>query len=866
MTTAQTPKVQPRGLSTAEAEEIRGRSGLNEIPAPPSLSQWRRFGMQFRNPLIYLLLLSAVATAALQHWVDTSVILFVVLTNAAIGFFQEYKAETTLAGIRRLLPLNALVLRDGQAVKLPASELVPGDAVIIAAGDRVPADISLRDANGLKAEESLLTGESLDCEKSADSPEAATKTLYSGSHVTGGSGWGIVVATGKSTEIGRISGDVAEVEAPVTPLTRRITSLSRYIVATVIFVIIAAFIFGTFVRQIPLGEMLMILIGIAVSAVPEGLPAAMSVILALGIGRMARRKAIIRRLPVVETLGNLTVICTDKTGTLTINALMVDHVVTSAATISVTGSGYSPVGDVSAAAVSGPSPDAAFSALVLGCVLNNDAILRVRNDVWTMNGDPTEGALLALAGKAGAQAEALRTAFPRMAVIPFDAEHKYMATLHRAEGDENFIWIKGAPEVLLPICRLQMKGSGDIVPLDIEYWTHEVDGLARKGRRVLALARKAVGKAETLNNTDLTGDIVILGLLGIADQARPEAKESILLCQRAGIAVKMITGDHPVTASAIGAEVGLADPSSVLTGAELEHMDDAALGRAAASVNIFARMRPAHKLRLVKALQADGMIVAMTGDGVNDAPALRAADVGIAMGLQGSEVAKDAAGIVLADDNFSTIAAAVEEGRNVYSSLRLAIQFMIITDVAEGFSLLASLFLGLPQPIAPLQILWVNTVTSITLSMVFAFLPRSKEVMSLPPVPPGSTFYDRKTLILFAAQMLVMSVGTICVFLTVMAVASDEALARTSAVNAIISFQVWYLIAVYPRRREAGEWLRHYTPLLIGTGALAFLQYILCYTATFRDIFHTTSLPPSYLAGIISFTFVIALVQKRRHS
>ncbi|MDI1229456.1 MAG: HAD-IC family P-type ATPase [bacterium] len=853
----------PRGLSSTEAEKKLAVHGLNEVAQPPAISQWWRFAAQFNNALVYLLLFSCMATAFMGHWIDTAVIAVVVVVNALIGFVQERKAEMTLAGIRKLVPLTALAVRDGETVRLTANLLVPGDTVIIVAGDRVPADISLRAAHGLKAEESMLTGESLDCEKTADITDKAANLLYSGSLVTTGSGWGEVVATGPETEIGRISGHIANVESPETPLTKRVGVLSRYIVFTVFGVALIAFAFGMLVRGISFEAMVMILIGITVAAVPEGLPAAMSVILATGIGRMARRKAIIRRLPVVETLGNVTVICTDKTGTLTTNELMADQVVTAGGVTAVGGSGYAPEGQFPVRIVAGNPDHSALSSLVHACVLNNDAVIQKQQDGWDMHGDPTEGALLALAGKAGLFKDDVSAVFPRLAVIPFDAEHKYMGTLHRAAEGENRVYMKGAPEAVLHLCGHQMEESGEVCPINRAYWDDAVDGLAKNGRRVLAIAVKKVGSKDSLYQSDLSGGLVLVGLLGIADQARPEARDAIRLCQQAGISVKMITGDHPVTATVIAAEVGLLNASAVLTGAELDSMDDTALAASAIAVNVFARMRPQHKLRLVKALQADGMVVSMTGDGVNDAPALKAADVGIVMGMQGTDVAKEAADIVLTDDNFATIAAAVEEGRNIYKSLRLAIQFMIITDFAEGLSLLASLLLGLPQPITPLQILWVNTVTSITLSMAFAFLPRARDAMSSPPVSAEKGFFDKKSLVIFAVHIGVMTAGTIFTFTQVSAYYGDEALARTAALTTLVSFQVWYFISMYPSCPEQNRSLvRHYAPLAITAGGIFLLQFVLCYFPPMQMTFATRSLSGELWGVILSATSVIALLRR----
>lgn len=826
------------GLTTAQATMLLSRHGRNVIPAGKKRGAALRFLSQFNNVLIYILIFSACITFMLHHWVDTAVIVSVIFINALIGFIQEGKAEDALAGIHRLLSPQALVLRDGQQRHIDAALLVPGDRVLLAAGDKVPADIRLDAANSLRIQESILTGESLDIEKSSGA------AAYAGTLVTYGNGAGIVTATGRSTEIGRISQSIGEVEAPETPLTRKLTRLFRYLAVMIGCVAVMAFAFGVYVRRQPVDEMFMVMIGIAVSSIPEGLPAAISITLAIGVRLMARRNAIIRSLPVVETLGNTTVICTDKTGTLTHNELVVADIVLAGHVLSVSGVGYAPEGKFSENGQEiTPAGYMAAVRLIAGAALNNDAVLQHADGAWQLRGDPTEGALMALALKSGETREGMQARFPRVAEIPFSAEQRYMATAHADGNGAGVIYVKGAPERLLAMCRLQMNASGAPEHLQENDWHRQVEMLAQKGERVLALAcRMLDAPPETLTPADVETGLVLIGLFGITDRPRLEAAPAIALCHRAGIAVKMITGDHALTAAAIGDAIGIKNARRVLTGGEIDAMGDAQLEQSVEDMNVFARMFPQHKLRLILALQKRGHVVAMTGDGVNDAPALKAADVGIAMGRQGTEVAKDAARIVLADDNFASIAAAVEEGRNIYRNLRYTIQFMLVTDFAEGLSLLLSLLAGLSLPITPLQILWVNTVTSVTLSLAFAFAPHHKDAMDVPPIAQGEPFFSRRKILSLVFHILLIALGTIAVFRG-LAPSLGEAGARTAAVNALIGFQVWYLWSLFPlRTARAAGWLRHYMPVTLATAATIVLQLAFCYLPWLQELFGTQAL------------------------
>jgi magnesium-transporting ATPase (P-type) len=854
-----------RGLSQQDAEIRLATHGPNVIPARHARSTVGRFLAQFNNILIYILMASAVVTGLLQHWVDTAVIAAVIISNAFIGFIQEGKAEDALAAIRRLLSPYATVLRDGKRIRLDAALLVPGDTVLLAAGDKVPADLRLVAASQLRAQEAILTGESLEVEKEAcpagaEQGSARQSTAFSGTLITSGSGTGIVTATGLRTEIGRISASVNAVESPETPLTVKLSRLFRHLAVMIILSSAGAFLFGVYIRHLPVEDMFMVMIGIAVSSIPEGLPAAISITLAMGVRLMAQRNAIVRQIPVIETLGNTTVVCTDKTGTLTYNELAVSHVVTAEHSFTVSGVGYTPDGKFLLAGQEielGDYP--AAHQMLHGAVLNNDASLQLREDTWVLHGDPTEGALMAFALKAGHTREKLHAEFPRTGLLPFSAEQRYMATLHSLKGSDSIIYVKGAPEKLLDMCDRQMDGAGKARKLQKDYWHGQIGALARKGERVLALAFKRIDSSpDALRSRDVESGLLFLGLFGITDKPRAEAAPAIAQCRRAGVAVKMITGDHLLTAAAIGHEIGIEASDRVLTGAEIDTLSDIELDTIAEKVNIYARMFPEHKLRLVKALQRRGHVVAMTGDGVNDAPALKAADIGIAMGIQGTEVAKDASKLVLADDNFATIAHAIEEGRNIYKNLRYTIQFMLVTDFAEGLSLLIALLAGWALPVTPLQILWVNTVTAITLSLSFAFAPHHKDAMAERPRSARASFFSVRQVASMAFHVALISLGTIVLFLYETQATGEVVTARTMAVNTLIGFQVYYLWGLFPPRsgRSAG-WLRHYAPVLLATLGIVLAQALFCYTPWMQAVFITAPLNLLQWGTIVMVTSVI---------
>ncbi len=869
------------GLGNDQVAERRARYGPNRLRPPERRGPWMRFVLQFHNLLIYVLLAAAVMTAFLAHWVDTGVILAVVILNALIGFIQEGKAEKALDAIRNLLSPQAVVRRNGHQMQVDASQLVPGDIVIIRSGDKVPADLRLLNTRDLQIEEAMLTGESLPAEKAtdavADNAPLGDRVgiAYSGTLVTHGQGTGVVVATGDATEIGQISSLLRDVETLTTPLLRQMAAFARLLTGAILAVAALTFAFGVWIRNYAAADMFLAGVGLAVAAIPEGLPAIMTITLAIGVQRMAQRNAIIRRLPAVETLGAVTTICSDKTGTLTCNEMTATTVVTGGGLFEVSGSGYDPHGGfaLDGAAVD-PSDHPMLSELARAALLCNDARLVQHDEHWVLEGDPTEGALIALGMKAGLEPGFQQEEWPRTDVIPFESQHRFMATLHHDHANHGFAYVKGAPERILEMCTWQ-RMRGEDTPLDRPYWREQMDVMARRGQRLLAIAWKAaMDEHRTLAFADVETGLTLIGVVGIMDPPRPEAIQAVDRCRRAGVQVKMITGDHAVTAAAIGEQMGIGEGSTVVTGQELEAMDDAALREAVVTTQVFARTSPEHKLRLVQALQATDQIVAMTGDGVNDAPALKRADVGIAMGLKGTEVAKEAAEMVLTDDNFASIAHAVEEGRTVFDNLKKAIIFILPTNGGEALAVIAAILLGMELPITPVQILWVNMITAVTLALALAFEPAEARVMDRPPRAPREPLLSTLLVWRIVFVSLILVAGTFGLFLWDITRSNDLAHARTLAVNTLVMYEIFYLFnsryltaSVLNRQGLLGNrWA------LVAVGVLLFFQLAFTYFGPMQALFQTRPLAPYHWGLIVavasSVLFLVELEKiwtRRRH-
>ena len=858
--------VSASGLSTAEFSARQQQYGANRLPEAPRPGLVHRFLSQFNNLLIIVLLTAAAVTAALGHWLDTSVILAVVMVNTVLGLVQEGKAEKAMLAIRDMLAPSATVLRDGQRVTVPADQLVPGDIVLLEAGDKVPADLRLVQINTLSVQEAVLTGESLPVEKStAPVPADATPAdrscmAFSGTLVATGQAQGVVVATGAATELGRISHMLGDLERIATPLLQQITQLSKWLTGFILLAAVMILAWGYYVRQMPFAELFVVVVGLSVASIPEGLPAVLTVTLAIGVQAMARRNAIVRKLPAIETLGSVSVICSDKTGTLTRNEMMVATVACADVSLTVSGDGYSPEGEfLKNQQPFQPLQHPAAQWLCQAATLCNDAMLKQQEQHWTVLGDPMEGALLSLAAKAGIHNDGK---LPRLDTLPFDAAHRYMATLHQ-DAEQRLIFVKGAPEALIARCARQMDAEGNAAAMDSAFWHQQVEQIAAAGQRVLAFAMKRVpGDCERVGHADVGADLVMLGLTGLIDPPRPEAIAAVAECYRAGIQVKMITGDHAGTAAAIGRQIGLQQTQRVLTGAELEQMDEAALASAVDDVDIFARTSPEHKLRLVRALQSHGRVVAMTGDGVNDAPALKRADVGIAMGQKGSEAAKEAAQLVLADDNFASIVVAVSAGRTVYDNLRKVISFLLPINGGESLSLVIAILFGLTLPITAGQILWVNMVSSVALGLALAFEPPESGVMKRPPRKAGEPILSRIIVWRILLVSVLFTAGVFGQFMLAQYQGASLEVARTMAVNTLVAMEVFYLFSV---RYSYGTSITFKgvlgTPVVLySIVAVAFFQLVFTYTPWMSLAFGSQPLSIWQLLQVTAFGVAVLLV------
>jgi magnesium-transporting ATPase (P-type) len=856
------------GLTEAESRRRLERDGPNLLPAAAGRTAWRRFAEQFNNVLIFVLMAAAVVTGLLAHWIDTGVIVGVVIVNAVIGFLQEGKAEKALEAVRGLLSPQAVVVHDGMRHTVPAADLVVGDVVVLTPGDRVPADLRLLQLRELRIDEALLTGESVPVAKRTDAV-AATAAIgdrsgmaFSGTLVTSGQGVGVVVATGTQTELGRISALLAGVQTLTTPLLRQLDVFGRWLTGAILGVAGATFLFGVLLRHYASDDMFLAAVGLAVAAIPEGLPAIITITLAIGVQRMSRRNAIVRRLPAVEALGSVTVICSDKTGTLTRNEMTAVNVLTAADDIEVTGVGYDPHGDFELSGRSLQTDE--HAELLQACriaLLCNDAGAHLRDGQWRFTGDPTEVALVVLALKAGLDPHRLAEELPRSDVIPFESEHRLMATLHHDHDGHGFVFVKGAPEAVLARCAHQLE-HGRRVPLAGD-WHDRVERIAARGRRMLALALgTAPPRRRELRFGDIEADLTMVALVGIIDPPRDEAIAAVAQCRAAGIRVKMITGDHAVTAAAIAAQMAIGDGSQALTGSRLEGLDDRQLRRLVETTDVFARASPEHKLRLVEALQANGEVVVMTGDGANDAPALKRADVGIAMGIKGTEVAKEAAEMVLADDNFASIASAVEEGRTVYDNIRKSILFILPTNGGEALTVIAAILLGRQLPVTPAQILWVNMITAVTLALALAFEPAERSVMQRPPRDSDEPILSAYMVWRILLVAVVMVAGTFGLFVWERETGATVETARTVAVNTLVVFEIFYLLSsryeIAPVLTREGLCGNRY--VLWAIGLVLIFQLLFTYTAPMQYLFRTEPLSAIAWARIVVVGLSVLLI------
>lgn len=916
-----------RGLAEEEVARRRERYGPNRIQGRRGPGPLRRMLAQFNQPLIYILLVAALVTGVLKEFVDALVIFGVVVINAIIGFVQEGKALQAIEALGRTLVTEATVVRGGHRRRVASVDLVPGDVILLQSGDQVPADLRLLRCRDLQVAESALTGESVPVQKSLEPVGPGTQLAdrsnmaYATTLVTFGAAAGVVVATGDQTEVGQISRLIATADDVQTPLTRRIGEFGRVIVAAIVTIAVIAFLVGM-VRQREPVEMFMASVALAVAAIPEGLPAAVTIMLAIGVSRMAKRLAIIRKLPAVETLGSTTTICSDKTGTLTQNEMTVTSIVTGGETFSVSGVGYAPHGLIKTALPSGvadlPGGEFGDSIDISGCglhhrvalleclragVLCNDSQVITRGGDWVIQGDPTEAALLVVAAKAAFTPSVLQQESPRIDAIPFESEHQYMATLHdQGLGRPRLVYAKGSVEAILSRCAAELDPQGRERPLAVEAVgaiERELAVLAASGLRVLAFARKEVfAEVAGIGHQDVEEGMTFLGLQAMIDPPRPEAIAAVRACQAAGIRVKMITGDHALTASAIAGRLGLVRPGEaeaqksgsrepesnepesnvfgenaggklpwVVTGEELGAYSDEELIDVADRAVVFARVAPEQKLRLVRAIQARGHVVAMTGDGVNDAPALKQADIGVAMGKGGTDVAREAADMVLTDDNFATIAGAVEEGRGVFDNLTKFIVWTLPTNIGEGSVILVAILFGTALPIDPVQILWINMVTAIALGLMLVFEPPEKQIMLRPPRDPNAPILTAGLVKRVGLVSTLLVVGAFGLFLWMTRWnGATIAEGQTVAANVIVLGELFYLFNCRSLTKSLVRIGLFTNPAALwGAFAMILLQLLFSQVPFMNRLFHTAPLGWQAWAAVTLFglaLFVIVEVEK----
>ncbi len=866
-----------KGLDSFEVKRRTDHFGPNSLTATKGKTRLERFLLQFHQPLVYILIVAGIITAVLGEVVDASVIVGVVLVNAIVGYIQEAKAAGALEALAKAMVTEAVVIRSGTTRRVAAVELVPGDVVVLRSGDKVPADVRLATIKDLRVDESALTGESVPVNKAEGILDSKTvladrrNMAYASTLVTYGQATGVVVATGDHTEIGRISTMVSEADELATPLTRKITSFSHILLWAILGLAALTFVAGI-MRGEKAADMFMAAVALAVGAIPEGLPAAVTVILAMGVSRMAARGAIIRKLPAVETLGGASVICSDKTGTLTENQMTVTNIFAGRQTYAVHGTGYRPEGRIEGL----DDGNEALRSTLLAGLLCNDTRIEYSEGSEKVIGDPTEAALLVAAAKAELEPHAEARRMPKLDTLPFESEHQYMATLHdQGEGAPRLALFKGSVESVLQRAARELLADGSIAPLDQEAIRAEVERLGMDGMRVLAMACKELPSGTaTLTHEDVASGLVFIGLQAMIDPPRPEAILSVEAFRRAGVDVKMITGDHAVTAAAIGVQLGLGirtcpgQPTcEVMSGADMARLSDDELVSKAATTSVFARVAPDQKLRLVMALQSRGEIVAMTGDGVNDAPALKQADIGVAMGKGGTEAAKEASDMILTDDNFATIEAAVEEGRGVYDNLLKFIVWTLPTNVGEGLVILAAVLLGVALPILPVQILWINMTTAGCLGLMLAFEPKEPGIMDRAPRDPAMPILDTELYIrimLVGGLLLIAAFG---LYEWELRTTGVQEQARTVAVNVFVMVEAFYLFNSRSFTRSAFELGFWTNPWVVGGFFLMIaLQLAFTYVPFMNTLFGSAPigiLPWIKITGVSLLAYVIIETEKK---
>lgn len=858
------------GLDPQEAAKRLGEQGPNQLPEAASRGPLRRLLAQFASPLIWVLMVGAIVTFLLEDYLDTWVIGVVVVVNALIGYIQEGKAEKALDAVRGLLADQAVVIRGGRTRTVASAELVVGDIVHLESGSKVPADCRVVEVRNLTAAEASLTGESVPVEKhlsavASDAPLGdRASMLYAGTLITTGVAKAVVVATGTDTELGRIGVLVHEVGSVKTPLTRRLDRFAVQITVAIVLIGAIAFAYGYTVLDYAPGELFILAVGLIVAAIPEGLPAILTIVLAIGTRAMAKNRALIRRLPAVETLGSVSIIWSDKTGTLTQNEMTVSSVVTHSDNVVVTGSGYAPDGEfqVGSAVINPLDRPDTLSLLHAALLCNRAEIRKDSSGDYLAVGDPTEAALVTLAQKGGLSRSGLLAEFPLVDTIPFESDRRFMATLHDTPDGQRQVWLKGAPERVLEL----IAASSDTPSLDAEYWHEKANELAKKGQRVLAIAGSVVGAHDGLESETEFPGLRLIGLVGVIDPPREAAKEAIATCQAAGIEVKMITGDHLMTAAAIGQQLGLR-VGTPLSGSEIDHLDDDALTARIAETDVIARANPEHKLRLVQLVKAAGSQVAMTGDGVNDAPALQAADIGVAMGKNGTDAARSASDLVLTDDRFETIEQAVERGRIVFDNIKKSMLHILPTNFGEILILLIALFAGWTLPITVSQILWINLVIAITIALALVVEKAEPNLMQRPPRPANEPLVTGRFLARLVLIATLITASTLWVFDWMVSSGASVEESRAAAVTMVVVAEMWYLFNVR-RFTASGFSLETFTGNKVATGAsalLLLLQIAFLYVPGMNVLFGTAPLDATtwaVIAGLGAGIFVIVEIEK----
>ncbi|WP_416885940.1 cation-transporting P-type ATPase [Marinospirillum sp.] len=867
------------GLTSSEVSERLSIFGENAISAQKPISPFKRFILQFHNPLIYILLVATLVTFFLKEYIDSAVIFGVVIINAIIGYLQEAKAEDAINSLKRMMSASASVIRDGKKISIEATQLVPGDLVLLASGDKVPADMRLVKCRDMQIDESALTGESVAVQKKCTRLEQDTvlgdrvNMAFAGTLVTYGGGMGIVTATGDDTETGKIADMISQAVSLDTPLTQKIHAFSKILLYVILGLAVITFIVGLLHGQDWVSTF-MAAVALAVAAIPEGLPAVVTITLAIGVRRMALRNAIVRKLPAVETLGSTTIICSDKTGTLTENQMTVQKVFAGDQEYDLSGSGYQPEGEIKngQGEALADLPEGLRLCLLAGTISNDSQLLQ-EDGLWKVQGDPTEGALIASAVKAGLAQEEQMQAYSRLDVIPFESDRQYMATLHQFDAEQNIIFLKGSLEQTLIRCRDALDQQGNSLALDRDKITQTAERFAAMGLRVLCIAMQKVPKDEQtferFQQQEAAEQLTFIGLQAMIDPPRAEAIRAVDTCQKAGIAVKMITGDHALTARAIAEQIGInnpdptADQHRVLTGKELAELSDHELLAEVEKVSVFARVAPEQKLKLVTALQAKKHVVAMTGDGVNDAPALKKADIGVAMGIAGTEVSKEAADMILTDDNFATIEGAVEEGRNVFDNLLKFITWILPTNMGQGMVIMVAILIGASLPVLPVQALWLNMTTAVFLGLMLAFEPREPGIMKRMPRDPNSPILSKEMVGRILSVSTLLLIGAFGLFKWALISGETEEVARTLAVTLFVVVQSVFLfncrslsVSLFKTPIFSNPWIWG------GVGAMLVAQLLFIYTPVMNTLFQSAPLELAHWGMMLAYgVLVLFLVE-----